>query len=86
MGNKKPSEDWKHCPCCDYERPVSEFYKDKTRNPPLTSYCRDCKREAREPWMRDYRKAHPERAYLAALKADAKRGRQYAIRKLRVKL
>lgn len=34
----------KICTKCNIEKPLSEFYKNKTKKDGLTSYCKDCKR------------------------------------------
>ena len=41
-------EEVKYCSKCDKDKPVSEFYKNKTKKGGLSSNCKECDREYRE--------------------------------------
>lgn len=51
----------KHCRKCGTDKPVVEFYKDKSRTDGLTHWCKDCQRSKHVEYDRsDYRRQYYE--------------------------
>lgn len=46
----------KVCRKCNQAKPLSEFWHDKRATDTLRSWCKDCEREQKRPYMREYRK------------------------------
>lgn len=58
----------KTCNKCEQEKPIDEFYKDKTKNDGRCSWCKQCRRKYREKhreyylaYNKQYRKKNPQK-------------------------
>ena len=80
----------KTCPKCKQEKPLSEFYKNRSRKDGLQAWCKDCFRgyqraycrteRGRENHLRADRKADRKRRLLYPEKTKARRALQYAVK------
>ena len=57
----------KRCPKCDTIKPISDFYRDKSRSDGHDGHCKKCKLKNREKWLKsnpDYYKNYGKMYYL----------------------
>lgn len=66
----------KHCNDCATDKPLSEFYNDKSRKDGKSAYCGSCSNARSHAWKRD----NPDKAYETQKRAnDTRTAKQYGL-------